>query len=160
MTEVGETTVPRELIDDDLRSWIGRSESLGPVEITRGEIVKYALATEQRSETFQRGDEAPLLFLFGALRRPVPLDGLGPDGLAPDPLLPRLPLERVMAGGSKITRHRSVRPGDVLVGTRTLTDLYEKRGASGPLIFVVYQLEVTTDSGEPVMSETQTRIAR
>ena len=80
--------------------------------------------------------------------------------LVSDPLLPKLPLERVMAGGSKIRFHRAIRPGDVLVGKRELEDLYQKQGASGPLLFIIYKMTVTTESGELVMEETQTRIAR
>jgi 3-methylfumaryl-CoA hydratase len=149
-----------ELITPEIRAWIGRSESVDRVEITRREIVKYAIATDQRLDKYKRGDEAPPMFLFGALRLVVPLDALGPDGIPRQTLLPELPLKRVMAGGTKIKYHRTVKPGDVLVGTRTLTDIYEKQGSSGPLIFVVYELNVETESGEPVMEETQTRIVR
>jgi 3-methylfumaryl-CoA hydratase len=53
-----------------------------------------------------------------------------------------------------------VRPGDVLVGTLRLADVFEKQGSSGPLIFVVYEMKVENEDGEPVMDETQTRIVR
>ena len=148
------------LITDELRGWIGRTQPIGPIEITRNDIVKYSLATQQRSATYLRGDEAPPLFLFGALRPLVSIDELGPDGLAGDPLVPKLPLERVMAGGSKIRFHRAVKPGDILVGERELHEIYEKHGASGPLLFIVYKITLTIDGGELVLEETQTRIAR
>ena len=54
----------------------------------------------------------------------------------------------------------SFHPGDVLKGTRTLQDVYEKTGSSGPLIFVVIALNVETENGEPVLTETETRILR
>lgn len=149
-----------ELITPEIRAWIGRQEPIERIEVTRRDIVKYALATEQRIDKYKSGVEAPPMFLFGALRPVVPLDELGPDGLPKRTLLPDLPLKRVMAGGTKIRYHRQVKPGDVLVGTHTLTDIYEKQGSSGPLIFVVYKLEIETESGEPIMEETQTRIVR
>ena len=65
-----------------------------------------------------------------------------------------------MAGGIENTYHQAIRPGDVLILTRTLTNIYEKSGSTGPLIFVVYTIRVETDSGEPVMDETRTRIFR
>jgi hypothetical protein len=65
-----------------------------------------------------------------------------------------------MAGGLKVEYHRPIRPGDVLVATRTLTDLYEKAGASGALIFYEVVMDVATDAGEPVLTETTTRILR
>jgi 3-methylfumaryl-CoA hydratase len=148
------------LITPEIRKWIGHSEAVGRIEVTRRDIVKYAVATEQRLDKYKRGDEAPPMFLFGAVRAIAPLDELGPDGLPKQTLLPDLPLKRVMAGGTKTKYHRPVKPGDVLVGTYTLTDIYEKQGSSGPLIFVVYKLEIETESGEPIVEETQTRIVR
>ncbi|MGD9603799.1 MAG: MaoC family dehydratase N-terminal domain-containing protein [Gammaproteobacteria bacterium] len=154
------TDSAQALITPEIRAWIGRSEPIGPLEVTRREIVKYALATAQRNPRFLRGDEAPPMFLYGLMFPLVPLDRLGPDGLARRSLLPDLPLKRVMAGGTRTRYHRSVRPGDVLVGTLALADLYAKDGASGPLIFVVYDLHIETTDGAPVIDETQTRIAR
>ena len=65
-----------------------------------------------------------------------------------------------MAGGTEIRQHQPIRPGDVLTGTRRLVDMYEKEGASGPLIFMVRELAITNAQGEPVMEEIQTSIAR
>ena len=147
-------------ITEEIRASIGASETYGPLEVTRREIVKYSVATEQRLDRFLRGDEAPPMFLFGLIRPILGPNELGEDGLAGDALLPKLPLERTMAGGTKIRYHRAVRAGEVLEATRTLVDIYEKSGRSGPLIFVVYELRVTTTDGEPIAEETQTRIVR
>ncbi len=92
-----------ELLNQEMRAWIGRSAPPMRVEVHRGDIIKYAIATEQRLEKYQRGDEAPPMFLFGALRPMVPLDELGPDGLTKPSFLPDLPLKRVMAGGTETT---------------------------------------------------------
>jgi 3-methylfumaryl-CoA hydratase len=149
-----------ELITPEIRAWVGRSEAPSRVEVTRRDIVKYAIATEQRLERYRNGDEAPPMFVFGAFREVVPLDRLGPDGLPHRALMPDLPLKRVMAGGHTVRCHRPVRPGDVLIGTSTLVDIFEKQGSSGRLIFLAYQLKIETEDGEPVMDETQTRIVR
>jgi hydroxyacyl-ACP dehydratase HTD2-like protein with hotdog domain len=149
-----------ELISEDARSWIGRSGEPQRIEINRSDIVKYAIATEQRQEKYLKGDEAPPMFMYGALRPLVPMDELGPDGISVDKFLPELPLKRVMAGGTEMTFHRTVHPGDVIVATRSLSDIIEKQGSTGPLIFVVYDLQVETEAGELVMEERQTRILR
>ena len=148
------------LLNDDIRAWIGRSDAPQRIEVTRRDIIKYAIATEQRQPRYVRGDEAPPMFLFGADRPLAALAELGPDGLRSDSLLPPLPLKRVMAGGVKQRYQRALVPGDVLNITRTVTDIFEKHGASGPLIFVVYDIEVRDVAGELVMQETQTRIIR
>lgn len=149
-----------ELISAEARSWIGRSADPVRIEISRTDIRKYAIATEQQQAKFLNGDEAPAMFLFGALRPLIPMDQLAPDGIPPDKFLPDLPLKRVMAGGTEMQFHRPVKPGDVLIATRSLHDLVEKQGKTGPLIFVSYNLRVETEAGELVLEEKQTRIFR
>ncbi len=90
----------------------------------------------------------------------VELDQLGPDGISLDSLIPEFPLKRAMAGGLKIDFHKSAFPGDWLIATRTLTDIYEKQGSSGPLIFYAVTMQVETEGGEPVVTEIATRILR
>jgi len=148
------------LLTEDMRAWIGRSAPPMRVEVHRSDIIKYSIATEQRLDKYRQGDEAPPMFLFGALRPVVPIDELGPDGLTKPAFLPDLPLKRVMAGGTKTTYHRPIRAGDVLVCTRTLADMFEKQGSTGPLIFVVYQLSVRDEDGQPIVDEIQTQICR
>ena len=114
-----------ELITPEIRAWIGRSAPPQRIEIARRDIVKYAVATEQRLEKYRNGDEAPPMFLFGASMPICALDELGSDGLRRDTLLPDLPLKRVMAGGIKQRYHRPIRPGDVLLIQREITDIYE-----------------------------------
>ena len=149
-----------ELISEEAKSWIGRSAEPLYVEISRRDIIKYSIATEQQQEKYLRGDEAPPMFMFGALRPLVPMEELGPDGIPPDSFLPDLPLKRVMAGGTEMIFHLPVRPGDKLRATRSLHDLYEKKGKTGPLIFAVYNMSVENEDGELVMEEKQTRILR
>lgn len=148
------------LLTDQHRALIGQTDPPVRVEVTRREIRKYAVATEQRCERFLAGDEAPPMFFFGLMRPIVALDALRADGLAPTTAMPDLPLQRTMAGGTRMVLHRPMRAGDTLLVTRTLEDMYEKAGRQGPLIFIVHRLSVVTESGEPVLEEIQTRIMR
>ncbi|MBT6274729.1 MAG: acyl dehydratase [Chromatiales bacterium] len=148
------------LLTDEHRAWIGRTEAPLHIEVNRTDIIKYAVSTEQRRQKYLAGDEAPPMFVFGLVRPVVPIDQLGPDGLAPQASMPDLPLKRIMAGGTKMRLHRPIRPGDKLVATRRLADLYEKEGRQGPLIFMVNELNVVNQDGEPVIDEIQTRIVR
>ena len=148
------------LLTAEITDWIGRSEAPVSAEVSRRDIVKYAIATEQRREAYRRGDEAPPMFVASLFRPMVPMDRLGPDGLPPYGAVPELPLKRRMAGGIRMNIHRTVRPGETLTGVRTLIDIFEKEGRQGPLIFMVYELRVTGADGETVLEERQTRIAR
>ena len=149
-----------DLITPEIRSWVGRSDPPQQIEVTRRDIMKYAIATEQRLKKYRRGEEAPPMFLYDAHQSLTPITELRSDGLWVDTLLPELPLTRVMAGGIRHEYYRPIKAGDVLVLTRTLTDIYEKQGTSGPLIFVVYAMRVESEDGELVMEETRRRIFR
>lgn len=148
------------LVSDEARAWIGRSAPPQTIEIHRSDIQKYAIATEQRAAKYLNGDEAPHMFLFGALKPLVPISELGPDGITKDPFVPEVPLKRVMAGGTEMAFHRPILAGDVLTATRTLSEITEKHGSTGPLIFITYALKVENAKGELVLEEKQTRIMR
>ena len=90
----------------------------------------------------------------------VELDQLTPDGVSIDTLLPKFPLEKAMAGGLQIEYHKPIRPGDWLTATRTLTDIYEKEGRSGPLIFYEVIMDIVDDDQALVIREKTTRILR
>jgi hydroxyacyl-ACP dehydratase HTD2-like protein with hotdog domain len=149
-----------ELLSPELLANIGRSSQPRQELVARREIRKYAIATSQRQRKFLDGDEAPPMFHIALFWDVVELDQLTPDGVSIDSLLPRFPLERAMAGGLKIDYHRPIMAGDLLTATRTLTDIYEKQGSQGPLIFYEVVMEVVNESGEPVLTEKTTRILR
>ncbi len=148
------------LLDDKLLANIGRQSEPQRELVTRRDIRKYDVATGNRQRKYLDGDEAPPMFHLPLFWDVVELDQLTPDGVSIDPLLPKFPLEKAMAGGLHIEYHRPVHPGDWLTATRTLTDIYEKQGRSGPLIFYEVVMEITNDDGEPVITEKTTRILR
>jgi hydroxyacyl-ACP dehydratase HTD2-like protein with hotdog domain len=148
------------LLSDALLATIGRQSEPRRELVTRRDIRKYAVATDNRQRKYLDGDEAPPMFHVALFWDVVELDQLTPDGVSIDTLLPKFPLEKAMAGGLNIEYHKPVRPGDWLTATRTLTDIYEKAGRSGPLIFYEVVMDVTDDYGELVIREKTTRILR
>jgi hydroxyacyl-ACP dehydratase HTD2-like protein with hotdog domain len=148
------------VLTPEVLAYIGRKAPPRTEVVTRRDIRKYAIATGQTQRKYVDGDVAPPLFHVALFWDVVPLDELTPDGVSVDRLLPKFPLEKAMAGGLDIRYHDAIRPGDVLVGHRTLTDIYEKEGRSGPLIFYEVVLEVTREDGTPVLTEKTTRLLR
>ena len=153
-------TAINNLLTAELLANIGRSAD--PVEelVTRRDIRKYAVSTGQRLRKFLDGDVAPPMFHIALFWDIVELDQLTTDGISIDTLVPELPLARAMAGGLKIDYHKPIHPGDVLTATRTLTDMYEKQGSQGPLIFYEITTQVEDRAGDPVLTEITTRIMR
>jgi hydroxyacyl-ACP dehydratase HTD2-like protein with hotdog domain len=148
------------LLTPELLSNIGKTEAPRTQVVTRRDIRKYAIATNQTRRDYLDGDVAPPLFHVAFFWDVVELDELNADGVSVDKLLPKFPLEREMAGGLDIDYHSRIRAGDTLVATRTLTDIYEKQGRSGPLIFYEVVMEVKREDGEPVLTQKTTRILR
>ena len=148
------------LLTPEIMAKIGQANPTIHVEVTRRDIQKYAVSTGQTAKKYLDGDEAPPLFHFGYSMEILPPEKLRIDGIAEDKLIPPLPLKRVMAGSSDTVYHRPIRPGDKIKMTRRLKDIYEKEGKTGPLIFVVTEVVVETEDGEPVLNETTSLIAR
>ncbi|NKB39121.1 MAG: hypothetical protein GKR93_18470 [Gammaproteobacteria bacterium] len=148
------------LITPELLSHIGDTGPAREEVVTRRDIRKYSIATNQRLRKFLDGDEAPPMFHVSLFWDVVELDQLSPDGVSIDTLLPKFPLEKAMAGGLKIDYFKSIFPGDVLIATRTLTDIYEKQGSKGPIIFYEVIMEVKNKVGDAVLNEKTTRLLR
>ena len=148
------------LLSDDLLANIGRTSEPRRELVTRRDIRKYAVATGNRQRKYLVGDQAPPMFHVPLFWDVVELDQLTPDGVSIDTLLPKFPLEKAMAGGLRIEYHRPIFPGDWLTATRTLSDIYEKQGRSGPLIFYEVVMDIVDDEGELVIREKTTRILR
>lgn len=148
------------LLSKELMATIGRKSEPCRELVTRRDIRKYAVATDNRSRKYLDGDEAPPMFHVALFWDVVELEQLSPDGVSIDGLLPKFPLEKAMAGGLNIEYHKPVFPGDWLTSTRTLTDIYEKQGSSGALIFYEVVMDVVNDEGDLVIREKTTRILR
>jgi hydroxyacyl-ACP dehydratase HTD2-like protein with hotdog domain len=148
------------LLTPDLLATIGGQSEPQREIVTRRDIRKYAIATDNRQRKYLDGDLAPPMFHVPLFWDVVELSQLSPDGVSIDSLLPKFPLEKAMAGGLNIEYHKPVRPGDWLTATRTLTDIYEKNGRSGALIFYEVVMDIVNDDQELVIREKTTRILR
>lgn len=148
------------VLTEELLANIGRQSAPCRELVTRRDIRKYAIATGNRQRKYLDGDQAPPMFHVSLFWDVVELGELSPDGVAIDRLLPKFPLEQAMAGGLHIEFHRKVHPGDWLTATRTLSNIYEKLGRSGPLIFYEVDMDIVNDDGELVIREKTTRILR
>ncbi len=148
------------LLTQEILDCIGSSAPPRREVATQRDIRHYAMATRQRNPRYLSGEEAPPLYYTALFWPEAPLDTLRPDGLTTDMLLPALPLQRVMAGGVRVRYERPIVPGDELVATRTIVDIREKEGKTGPLIFLETETRIETAAGELVLTEVSTTIAR
>ncbi|MFK8019941.1 MAG: MaoC family dehydratase N-terminal domain-containing protein [Pseudomonadales bacterium] len=144
----------------DVLSAIGRKTAPRTELVTRRDIRKYSIATNQTERKYLDGDVAPSMFHLALFWDIVELDQLMPDGVSVDTLLPKFPLEKAMAGGLELKYFRPIREGDKLTATRTLIDVYQKLGSQGPIIFYEVIMEVSDHAGNAVVWEKTTRLLR
>ena len=149
-----------ELLSEELLANIGRQSEPQRELVTRRDIRKYAVATGNRQRKYLDGDQAPPMFHVPLFWDVVELQELREDGVSVDKLLPKFPLEKEMAGGLEIEYHRPICPGDWLTATRTLSNIFEKQGRSGALIFHEILMDIVDDDGELVIREKTTRILK
>lgn len=163
---------PASLITDEIRSWIGREVPPWTIEVTRRDVARFAVATddlnplyldEEKASRSRHGSLiAPPLFYMAPLTEPVPETELRPDGLpvAGKFPVPPTPLPRLMDGGTEVEFLQPIRVGDVLTGRSKITNIYQKNGRSGPLIFVQRETTFTNQRGELVLIEKGASILR
>ena len=154
-------------------------EATHPVEA--GEVRRFHHATmdgaarywDPESAAARRfgGVVAPPGFPVHAFRRaaasPDPLDGddlggLGGYGRTLRPGLPPIdvPLKRLLNGGYSYELFRYARIGERIVCRSRYKDIYQKDGASGPMVFVVIEDDYATAAGEPLLRATNTMVLR
>ncbi len=160
------------LLDDESYSWVGRSTVYPAYEVTATDIAKFAHAIGSGDPVHfdvvaarsagHEGVVAPLGYLAViryATANLVPVAELTSDGIAED-MVPPSRATRRMAGETATRFHRPIVAGDRISLTKTITDLTEKPGRSGPLAFVTYELAYRGADGRPVADETFVRILR
>jgi len=82
---------------------------------------------------------------------------LGADGLPTDTgVLPKMPLPRRMYAGGRLTLHRPIRVGEALRQETELTDIAERHGGSGRLVFATVARRISGPEGLALVDERDT----
>ena len=138
----------------NLKDWVGRSESTADA-ITATPFAALAATLDLPAGRPAPGTPLPPLWhwlYFLPLHRQ---SEIGPDGHARrGGFLPPVPLPRRMWAGSQFSFHSPIRVGDAVKRVSTLEAVNEKRGRTGPLVFVKVRHEVfCNDGAEPALTE-------
>lgn len=145
--------------DDGLQHWVGRQESAADV-ITPTPTAALAATLDFAPES--PGQSLPplrhWLYFLPRHRR----SELGPDGHAKrGGFLPPVPLPRRMWAGGQVEFRRPLAIGDAVIRVSTIAGVEEKRGRSGPLVFVRVRHEIRRgDEAEAALVEIQDIVYR
>jgi len=128
--------------DTELRSWIGRSEtvldSVGPTP-----VVALTATLDHPAASVAGGTALPPLWHWLYFLPMHRQSEIGPDGHAKrGGFLPPVPLPRRMWAGSQFEFRSPVRVGDRVARTSTIDDVTTKEGRTGNLVFVKVRHEL------------------
>ena len=139
---------------DDLRAWIGRSETLHDV-VTPTPVAALNATLDHAPMPTEAGTVLPPLWhwlYFLPLHRQ---SGIGEDGHPRrGGFLPPVPLPRRMWAGSQFEFRAPLRIGDRIARTSTIENVTTKEGRTGALVFVKVRHEVRChDAAEAAILE-------
>lgn len=159
------------LLTPEVRAWADRGYPDVEVPITARDIARFAHATGETDPVYfdaqaaraagHRDVVAPPMFYLLLRSEPYhlqPRDELADDGSAQDDV-PPLQVGRAMAGETDVTFDGGFVAGDVVTCRKRLTDIAEKQGRSGPLVFLHFDYRYDV-AGRTVVRERFTRIFR
>ena len=129
------------------------------IEIENGTIKRFVEAVGDKNQLWQDDQKAQQ----GPFRGIVAPPGLLHTVLlvGPWPELPfELSVERKLDGGGEWEYFNVVRPGDILTSITKVSDIYEREGRSGPMVFIIYETIWTNQKGEIVARSSATVILR
>ncbi len=142
-----------EITAQDVRQWIGRSETASDT-VTATPYAALSATLDWAPERPATGAPVPPLWhwlYFLPLHR---MSDVGPDGHTKrGGFLPPVPLPRRMWAGSQLEFIEPLRIGDTLTRTSTIADVSEKSGRSGSLVFVKVRHDIRKGGGGLALTE-------
>lgn len=145
--------------DVDLRGWIGGTEERSDL-LTPRLAEAFDATLDEPARTYRTGEDAPL-GIHWCIGNPVTrASGLGRDGHPKrEGFMPPVPLPRRMWAAGDLAFHGALTVGSPVTRSSTIRSIDDKRGRSGPLIFVVVEHRYEQD-GDTRVTETQTLVFR
>lgn len=146
------------LITPEVKAMIGIEKTFSsPEEVGRATIRRFAIAVgdpnplywdeEFAQNTRYGGIIAPPTMIF-ELNHNLGDDISEEDGGYSDKILLPPPLTRFVRGGNEYELFQPVRPTDKITFRRKISQIYEKEGKAGPLVFVIIEITYTNQKGE------------
>ena len=122
--------------DIELRTWIGRSETVHE-SVGATPVVALTATLDHPAASVAGGTALPPLWHWLYFLPMHRQSEIGPDGHAKrGGFLPPVPLPRRMWAGSQFEFRSPVRVGDRVARTSTIADVTQKHGRTGRLVFV------------------------
>ena len=139
---------------DDMRAWVGRTQSVDDFIAPWPAKALIATLDEQDAEP-RMGDALPPLWHWLHFLEVAPASKIGPDGHGErGEFLPPIPLPRRMWAGSRFSfGDEPLRIGDTARRVSTVKSIEPKAGASGSMVFVTVEHTLSGPRGVALLEE-------
>jgi len=138
---------------EDLRQWIGRSETAADT-VTAAPVAALSATLDRDDPAPRAGTELPPLWHWLYFLPMARQSEIGPDGHARrGGFLPPVPLPRRMWAGGRFEFHQPLRVGEDITRTSRILDVSAKEGRSGRLVFVAVRHEIANARGLALAEE-------
>ncbi|RVU43785.1 FAS1-like dehydratase domain-containing protein [Rubrivivax rivuli] len=139
---------------DDLKAWVGRSETLHDT-LHPTPAAALTATLDHAPQAWAPGTPLPPLWHWLYFLPQHRASEIGPDGHAQrGGFLPPVPLPRRMWAGSQFSFHAPLRIGEAVTRRSTIAEVTPKQGRSGALVFVKVRHEVSVQgAASPALTE-------
>jgi 3-methylfumaryl-CoA hydratase len=140
-------------MERDWTTWIGRSDQAVD-RVTASPVMRLAATLDRNDPAPRDGDTLPPLWHWLYFLPHYPASAVGRDGHARrGGFLPPIPLPRRMWAGGRLTFRAPLHVGETVTRESQIADIVEKRGRSGPLVFVVVRHTISGEDGVAIVEE-------
>jgi acyl dehydratase len=144
------------VIDFD-RSILGKEFVLGTFQVSEDLMLGYARAVGETSPQYVDPEAAQRTPSGGLIAPPIFYDVFRADQV-PDP---KVQFGKIsFNAGQRCEFHAPIRPGDTITMKARITDVYEKTGRTGKMVFIVRETTYENQKGEKVAVIEQSQVRR
>jgi acyl dehydratase len=139
------------------RSILGKEFVLGTFHVTEDMIKAFAQAVGETSPQYVDSETAQRTASGGLIAPPIFYDVFRADQV-PDP---KVKFGKVaFNAGQRCEFHAPIHPGDSITMKTRITDVYEKTGRTGMMVFIVRETRYENQKGETVAVVEQSQVRR
>jgi acyl dehydratase len=149
------TTSEKSVITDELLAFIGVESKPATYEIERHAVERFACAIGDPNPLYSNEISARSSSYGSLIAPPTFFRSLLPGDY---PTTYPEPFAHILDGGSKYRYFEPVRVDDQISVVRKITDLFEKRGRMGTMLFKITEITYTNQHGQTVATQATTTI--
>jgi acyl dehydratase len=139
------------------RSILGKEFVLGTFQVSAEMMLAFAHAVGETSPQYVDPDAAQQTASGGLIAPPIFYDVFRADQM-PDP---KVQFGKIsFNAGQRCEFYTPVRPGDTITLKTRITDVYEKTGRTGKMVFIVRETTYENQNGEKVAVVEQSQVRR